>query len=174
MAEETDSERKKIDRRYSPDIFRDLHMLSPFDMLRNLRKELDNIERGYGNAIWSGERPYRPLARLRNLGFPHMDILDEGDNLRVLIEIPGATKEDLELEMEEDQFRVHAVTKVEKCVENEYYVRCEKREKEFDRLIKLPVPVDPEQAKACFKNDVLDIEVPKKREEKKRTKVAIE
>lgn len=174
MSEETDTNRKKIDKRYSPDIFRDLHMLSPFDMLRNLRKELDNIERGYGNMIWSGERPYRPLARLRNLGFPHMDIIDEGDNLRVLIEIPGATREDLELEMEEDHFRIHAVTKVEKCVENEYFVRCEKREKEFERSIKLPVPVDPDNARASFKNDVLEIVVPKKREEKKRTKVEIE
>ena len=173
MAEETNNE-KKINKRYSPDMFRDLHMLSPFDMLRNLRRELDNIERGYGNAIWSGERPYRPLANLRRMGFPHTDILDEGDNLRILIEIPGAEKDDLELEMEEDHFRIHATTKVEKCVEHEYFVRCEKREKTFDRVIKLPVPVDAENAKASFKNDVLDVEVPKKREKKKRTKIAIE
>jgi len=173
MAEETNNE-KKINKRYSPDVFRDLHMLSPFDMLRNLRRELDNIERGYGNAIWSDERPYRPLANLRRMGFPHTDILDEGDNLRILIEIPGAEKDDLELEMEEDHFRIHAVTRVEKCVEHEYFVRCEKRQKTFDRFIKLPVPVDAANAKATFKNDVLDIEVPKKREEKKRTKIAID
>jgi len=52
MAEEQIDDPKKIRKRYSPDIFRNVHMLSPFDMLRNLKTELDMMERGFGNFIW--------------------------------------------------------------------------------------------------------------------------
>ena len=174
MAEEQNDDPKKIRKRYSPDIFRNVHMLSPFDMLRNLKSELDMMERGFGNHIWDEEHPYRPLAHMRSLDFPHMEIFDEGEKLRIALEIPGSSRDDIEIEMDEDHFRIKAKTRYEKCVENSFFVRCEHRESTFQRELKLPVPVNPDDAKASYKNDVLESEVAKKREEKKRTRVAID
>jgi HSP20 family protein len=174
MTDEDNDELKRIRKRYSPEVFRNVHMLSPFDMLRNLKNEMDMMERGFGNFIWDDEHPYRPLSHMHSLDFPHMEIFDEGDRLRIALEIPGSSKEDMEIEMEEDHFRIQARTKYEKCVENSFFVRCENRESTFVRELSLPVPVNPDEAKASYKNDVLEIVVSKKREEKKRTKVAIE
>jgi HSP20 family protein len=174
MADESTKDPKKIRRYYHPDIFRNLHMLSPFDLLRNLHNELEHNERGMGNYIWGRDRPYRPLLLRRGLEFPHTNIFDEGEKLRIAIEIPGTTKQDIDLDMEEDLFRIHAKTKFEKCVEHSYFVHCEEREGEFTREIKLPIPVNPDDAKAIYKNDVLEIEVPKKRLDRKWKKIAIE
>ncbi|UCH89965.1 MAG: Hsp20/alpha crystallin family protein [Thermoplasmata archaeon] len=175
IAEDTSTpENRRYRRYYSPDMLRNLDMLSPFDMLRNLKYELENSERGLGHHIFDREHPYRPPLLRISMDFPHADIFDEGDKLRIALEIPGTTKEDIELDMEEEHFRIHAKTRFEKCVESAYFVRCEEREGEFEREFKLPSPVNPEAAKASYKNDILEIEVPKKKQERKRTKVAIE
>jgi HSP20 family protein len=174
MTEKSEDEYRRYRKRYSPDIFRNLDMLSPFDMLRNLKHELDIVERGQGNYIWGSEHPHRPPQFHVSMDFPQMDIFDEGENLKIVIEIPGGSKEELELEMEEFRFNIHAKTKIEKCVEDAYVVRCSHREREFGREIRLPTAVIPDEAKASFKNEVLEIIVPKKKEERKRAKISIE
>ena len=174
MADEPNDERRIYRRIYTPDIFRTVHMLSPYDMLRNLKAELDNMERGMGHHIWDEKRRRRPLALNITFGTPHYDIFDEGDNLKIVVEIPGGSKEDIDLDMAEDHFEIKARTRYHKCVENAFSVRCEEREGEFGRKVDLPIPVDPNGARASFKNDVLEIEVPKKQVDKKRTKIAIE
>jgi HSP20 family protein len=172
--EKNQEEPRKYRRYHMPDIIRNIHLLSPYDLLRNLHTELEAAEQGHGHYIWGSEHPYRPTLRRINISFPHADIFDEGDRLRIALEIPGSSKDDIELDMEEDHFRIQARTTFEKCVEHKYMVHCEEREGKFSREISLPVPVLPEDAKASYKNDVLEIEVPKKRKESKRVKVAVE
>lgn len=76
---------------------------------------------------------------------PLIDIIEDTDVLRVIAEIPGVTKEDIDLSATENSLLIQA-----ESVKHKYY-------KELD----LPCMVFPESASAKFKNGVLEVELRK-------------
>lgn len=76
---------------------------------------------------------------------PLIDLIEDTDVLRVIAEIPGVTKEDIELSATENSLLIQA-----ESVKHKYY-------KELD----LPCMVFPESASAKFKNGVLEVELKK-------------
>lgn len=61
------------------------------------------------------------------------------------------------------------LNKEEEEVKEENYYCCERSHGSFARVIELPAEVKADQAKASFKNGVLEIRVPKTEEAKKKT-----
>jgi len=163
---------KKSRRGLTPLVFDNLDMLSPYDLLRNLRYELDQLEHGFGNYIW-GNKWSHPPNLLRHLEFPHIDIFNEDDKLKIAVEITGSSKENIQLDIGEDNLRIHAKTKLEKRVEGAYIVQFREQESEFTREVSLPIRVVPDEATAIYKNDILEIEVPKKKMERKSIRINI-
>ena len=77
---------------------------------------------------------------------PSIDIIDEGDSLRVIAEIPGADKDSIKI----------------KASERELYIEAS-GERKYAKRIKLPEAIDPKSSKARFKNGILEVVVKKKR-----------
>ena len=89
-----------------------------------------------------------------NVNDPLTDVSVDGENTRVVIEVPGLKKEDIQLEGGKDSIRISANT--------------EKRK--FDKTIALPNEVDPDTAVAVYNNGILEVtlkSVEKKPEGKK-------
>ena len=98
---------------------------------------------------------------------PSYDIIERENELEVIIDLPGFSKRDVELEIGEDYVKVKASR--EKKKEGKYVVS--ERSYSFYRVISLPYNVDVNNAKAKMKNGVLEIILPIKRKAGRKIKI---
>jgi HSP20 family protein len=97
------------------------------------------------------------------LGKPHMDVKDKREPLadvipsdgeiRVIVELPGVEKNDIKLSGTDDKLTISVDTP----------------ERKYFKEVKLSAKVDVKKATSNYKNGVLDITVPKKKEEKTKS-----
>jgi HSP20 family protein len=97
------------------------------------------------------------------LGKPHMDVKEKrepladiipGDGeIRVIVELPGVEKEDIKLSGTDDKLTISVDTP----------------ERKYFKEVELPAKVETKKATSKYKNGVLDITVPKKKEEKTKS-----
>lgn len=106
---------------------------------------------------------------------PTIDIFEEGDNIVVKAELPGMKKEDIEVNLTDNAITLSGEKKKEEKVEKKNYYRVERSYGSFTRSLSMPSEVQPDKAKAKFKDGILEIKVPKTEEAKKKTqKITIE
>lgn len=92
---------------------------------------------------------------------PALDVT-EGDGAWVLtMELPGARREDVSIEVHEDLLTIRGEKKSEREEKDEKRHYVERTYGSFSRSLRLPAQVDGERIKAGFKDGVLTIEVPK-------------
>jgi len=126
----------------------------PFEEIRRLHEYIDRM---FGDMFARSREMDIMLARA-----PLIDLVDEGDRFRIVAEIPGVDKEDLDVRIFEDSVVIRAEKKLGKEEKGKnYYVR-ERGYTSYYRSIALPEPVVPEKAAASYRNGVLEIVVPKK------------
>jgi HSP20 family protein len=103
---------------------------------------------------------------------PPVDIQETEDGYRLHAELPGLTKEDIDITLENNVLRLSGERKFEKDVKKESFHRIERTYGSFSRAFALPQQVNPEGVQANFENGVLTITVPKAEQAKPR-KIAI-
>ncbi|HEX4963387.1 MAG TPA: Hsp20/alpha crystallin family protein [Thermoanaerobaculia bacterium] len=99
---------------------------------------------------------------------PPVDIQETDDSYRLLAELPGLTREDVEITLENNVLRLSGERKFEKDVKKESYQRIERTYGSFTRSFSLPHQVNAEGVQAAFENGVLTITVPKAEQAKPR------
>jgi len=117
-----------------------------------------------GPAWWPG---------LREAGSeiaPSIDIYEEGDDVVVKAELPGMKKENIEVDLTDDTITISGEKKKEEKIERKGYYRHERSYGSFARSFSLPSEVRTDEAKAEFKDGVLEIRIPKTEEAKKKVK----
>ena len=92
---------------------------------------------------------------------PRIDVTDEGDALRIVAELPGMTRDDVELEVIDDMLMVSGDKRFESTSEEQGCYRVERSFGHFQRAVPLPAGIDLDQAEARFENGVLTLRVPK-------------
>ena len=109
------------------------------------------------------------------VAFPPIDVYDEGDKIVVKAELPGLTKDDVEITVKDRELVIRGEKRKEEEVKEENYYYSERSFGKFVRTIRLPVDIKTEEVKAKFKNGILEIELPKVEEAKpKEIKVEVE
>lgn len=138
---------------------------------------------------WNTAAPYltrEPFSRLLDTFFsdlqgeevasrgwlPPVDIQETEDGYKLQAELPGLTKDDINITLENNVLRLSGERKFEKDVNKENYQRIERTYGTFARAFALPQQVNPEGVQAAFDNGVLTIIVPKAEQAKPR-KIAI-
>ncbi len=99
---------------------------------------------------------------------PSVDIYDDGDDMVIKAEIPGIKKDDLDVSITDEAVTISGEKKQEEKVDKENYHRIERRYGSFSRSFRLPENVNGSKAKAEFKDGVLEIRIPKTKENKKK------
>ena len=89
-------------------------------------------------------------------------------------ELPGITRDDIELHIEGDMLTLRGEVKSSEEVKEEGYCRREIRYGSFHRVIPLPVPVKQEEISAKFEDGVLTVRAPKAEESTIGKKITIE
>lgn len=108
-----------------------------------------------------------PFTGLR-ASHPMVDLYDEGEALMMKVEVPGLTKEDLELQISDHVLTIRGEKKKEEKIEEQDYYRCERTFGVFSRMVQLPTSVMVDKVTATFKNGVLEVRLPKSEDAKKK------
>lgn len=103
---------------------------------------------------------------------PPVDIQETDEAYKLQAELPGLTKEDIQITLENNVLRLAGERKFEKDVTKENYHRVERTYGTFTRSFALPHQVNAEGIQAAFENGVLTVTVPKAEQAKPR-KIAI-
>jgi HSP20 family protein len=89
------------------------------------------------------------------------DIYEKDKKIHFEIELPGATKENVELKVEDDKLIINGEVKRSEEVKDDHYFRIGRRYGQFQRVFPLPTQVsDPSKISAHFKDGILQIIVP--------------
>ena len=99
---------------------------------------------------------------------PPVDIQETDDAYRLSAELPGLTKDDINITLENNVLRLTGERKLEKDVKKESYQRIERTYGSFARSFSLPHQVNGDKVEAAFKDGVLTITVPKADQAKPR------
>ena len=106
----------------------------------------------------------RMMQRFENCdacaGAYRMNLLDRGENLEFVAELPGVEEKDMNLTIHDDTLTLSAKRTVSRDKENRIYL-AERDNYDVQRSIGLPSKVDVNKAKANFKNGVLRVVLPK-------------
>jgi HSP20 family protein len=106
-------------------------------------------------------------------GLPAVDVLRNEDEVIVRADIPGVSKENLEVTVLKNRLFIRGEKKHKHEGTEGNTHRMERFYGSFERAIDLPVPVTPESMKASFQDGVLEVRAPISEEARPR-RIAIE
>jgi len=134
--------------------------ITPFSIMRRFSDEMDRVfgDFGFGRSFASG---FGRLADLEAaMWSPQVEAFEREGKLIVRADLPGLTKDDIDVDITDDVIRIRGERRQEKEENEEGYYRSERRYGSFYREVPLPSGVKPEQANATFRNGVLEITMP--------------
>ena len=97
---------------------------------------------------------------------PSIEIIDNKNDLKVLAEIPGLNKEDIQVAVDGDTLTLKGEKKQSVDSNEKGVVRSERLYGTFYRALTLPKTVDSNNIKAVYNNGVLELTLPKIEEAK--------
>jgi len=92
---------------------------------------------------------------------PRVDVREDAQSYHVSVDLPGLSKEDIRVTMEDDVLTIEGERKKESHGESEQMHRRERFYGKFTRSMSFPGDVDAENIKARFDNGVLLLELAK-------------
>jgi HSP20 family protein len=102
--------------------------------------------------------------------FGKLNTYSDKDNSVIEVQIPGVSKEDIEINLKDGMLHISAEQKVENVNDDKNYHVKEFSYSSFNRSISVPKDLTEEDINASFENGILKIELPKKEIENKNVK----
>ncbi len=141
-------------------------VLSPFD---EMERWFDGVFRRpffhFGSSHWPG----RQRLEKEELS-PVVDIYSADGDVVIKAEVPGMTKEDINVNLTDKSITISGKKEKEEKVEEKDYYRYESSHGSFHRTFSLPEGVETDKVKAKFKDGVLEVRLPISEEAKKKEK----
>lgn len=134
----------------------------PYDGVLALPRQLDRwMSEAFGDL---------QLGSAENLRtwFPATDVSETPEHLTLRLEVPGLSRDDVELSIERNTLTVRGEKRQETTTENESFYRSERSYGSFERSFALPSHVDTDAVKASMESGVLTIRFPRREEAKAR------
>ena len=99
----------------------------------------------------------RPTLNVRGEREPLVDVIPSDEEIKVVAELPGVEKSDIQLNVSEDRITISVDTETRK----------------FRKDLNLPLNVDPDSTDASYKNGVLEVTLEVQKEKSKGKSVGI-
>jgi HSP20 family protein len=132
---------------------------NPFRSLQRFADEMDRMfddvglgRRWRSSPAWSGTTS---LAWA-----PEVDVFQKDNELTIRADLPGLRKENVSVDITDDSVTITGERRRESEEEKEGYYRSERSYGSFYRVVPLPEGAITEQAKAQFRDGVLEITMP--------------
>ncbi|MGJ3238076.1 MAG: Hsp20/alpha crystallin family protein [Anaerolineae bacterium] len=127
------------------------------DMQRQLDRVFDEMNSSLGDSKWSETGNWLAL-----------DVHENADNYIVETDLPGINPDDINITLHDNMLTISTETQREDVQEGERRIVTERRYGRFQRSIRLPETVDPEQVDASYDNGVLKLTLAKSEVSKPR------
>jgi len=146
---------------------------TPFAMMRRMMDDMDRLFENFGFArspglsTWSLFDDFDDLSRLpatrqaATLWSPPIEVFERGNELVVRADLPGLSKDDVNVDIDNDVLTISGDRRSEHEEEREGYFRSERSYGSFSRSIPLPEGLKEDQVNASFKDGVLEVTMPK-------------
>jgi HSP20 family protein len=133
-------------------------MYHPLDALFNLQRALEaRLDSNWLDGSTAGTG-----------AFPPINVFQQGDDLVVVLEVPGVDKADLEIQAKDNAVRICG----KKAITYPEGVSVHRRERlsgTFDRTLTVPMQIDAGSIKAEYRDGVLALFIPRAESDKPRT-----
>ena len=130
---------------------------SPFVELTRMQRDVEDMfERFFGDGATT--------AGSGVVFAPPLDVVDRGNEIFVRADLPGLERNDIEIQVEDGMLTIRGERHQKHEESKENYRWCERWEGGFMRTISLPAEVERDKILAEFKNGVLEIRIPKRKE----------
>jgi len=160
------------------------------------RNPLTPIRSGFG--MLGGSDPFLSLHRemnrlfddvLRGTGLPgagqiqgsvsnlinaSMNVSETDKEIRITAELPGVSEQDIDVSLDDDLLTIRGEKKFEQKDEKENFHFVERSYGTFQRSLRLPFTVNPDQVQASFENGVLTVTVPKSGQQQRSRRIQVQ
>jgi HSP20 family protein len=149
---------------------------NPFQLLDRFADEMDRVfdDFGFGRG-WLSPRlsrglrsPWRSTSESIEAWAPQLEVFHRNNELVVRADLPGLTKDDIKVDVTDEGITIEGERKREHQEEREGFYRSERSYGSFRRTVPLPEGAIADQAKATFKNGVLEVTMPAPPEQVRR------
>ena len=132
---------------------------SPFQLLERFADEMDRVfddfgfgRQGFGSQFFRTDQP--------SMWAPQLEVFQRQNELVIKADLPGMSKEDIKIDVRDDAVTIQGERRREHQEEREGVFRSERSYGSFCRIVPLPEGAITEQAKATFKDGVLEVTMP--------------
>lgn len=133
-------------------------MYHPLDALFDLQRALEaRLESDWLHGGTAGTGAYPPI-----------NVFQQGDNLVVILELAGVSKNDLEIQAKDNTIRISG-KKAISYTEGASLHRRERLGGTFDRTLTVPMQIDANGIKAEYRDGVLALFIPRAESDKPRS-----
>lgn len=94
------------------------------------------------------------------MAMPAIDVYEDGNDIVVQAEVPGISKDALEISLDGAMLTISGSREEQTKVKEEQYYRCERSYGSFSRSVELPRDVQVSKAQTTFTNGLLEIRLP--------------
>ena len=155
---------KEMERAFSEQ-FKELEKELPKNLIREskapdgtTKKEIGPIVYGYSVTIGPDGKPVvrefgnvrkgegTPWKEIQDRREPLVDVVESGKDIKVIAEMPGVSKEDIDIMLTEKSVTISV----------------DREDRKYHKELELPGLVDPEGAKSAYNNGILEITLPLK------------
>jgi HSP20 family protein len=128
---------------------------NPFEFVRQLTEQM------FGPVLPSA---FRGMVREEVGWSPQIEVFERDGKLVVRADLPGMSKDDVHIEARDHTLILEGERRDERKENRDGVLVTERSYGKFYRIVPLPEGVNPEEAKACFKDGVLEVtmEAPKR------------
>lgn len=134
----------------------------------DIDKSIDNLKKEMEKAFTSF-----PSISMPKLPHSSCDIIDEGKQFRIKMDVPGVKKNEVNLNVTENSVEISAEHKEESEEKKKNYLKKERSHVSFYRTLPLSEKVVSGQVKAKLTDGVLDITLPKAKPTKEQKKKSV-
>lgn len=125
----------------------------PFGELTNLRSQMNRFfDHTFRRGFLTGAEPFGP----------RIDLYQTDQEVVATAELPGIeSKDDVEISLTPDSLSLRGELKRSHDVGDENFFHAERYYGSFSRTLPLPAEVKPDEARASYRNGILEIRMPK-------------
>jgi HSP20 family protein len=136
-----------------------------WDPIRDLIQLQETVNRLFEDVLGRSSSPGGDGEGEPGSWHPPLDLIEETGRYVVRADLPGVAPEDVDVQVEKGHLVVRGERRSDPDVARNSYLRIERPSGRFSTRLRLPATVDTQRIEASQHNGVLEILLPKRREE---------
>ena len=141
-----------------------------FSLHRDMNRLFDEVM-GRGLPSAGGQGGQSDQGQIINA---HMNVSETENEIRISAELPGVKEDDIDVSLNDDLLTIRGEKRFERKDEKENFHFVERSFGTFQRSIRLPFAVNPDQVQASFENGVLTVTLPKSAQQERTRRIQVQ